>query len=216
MSVTAPQRPWPTAELPPRPPRRWGRDLLALLVLAGAVTLVVANWHGGREGAAPAATPVPFAPEPHSFPRAVEDDYAIAVDAGVPTPAFRSTAEGIAAAIRDDDIAALSRFQLSGTEQPNLLAGLLELYGGRVVTPAVYQDSGFAELGDATVYYEVQCGGGVTVVPLLHFQRYDGDWYLFPLGNDRLGASDPAWYSTEPAAVSRAMTSGQDRYPACP
>lgn len=213
MSVTAPQRSWPVSELPPRPPRaprRWGRALLGLLVVTGAVTLVVANWRGGREGAVPVGTPVPFAAEPRTFPAPVEDDYALVVDVdGVPTPEFRELAEGVAAAIRDRDLAALSRYQLAGTEQPNLLAGLLELYGGQVVTPTRYTGTDFVELGGATVSYEVQCGGGVTIDPVLHFERYDGTYYFFP---------DPAAPGPRIAATGRTGDEAlaERRYPVCP
>lgn len=214
---------------------RWRGPLVAAAAVAAiaALTSVVLLTRG--PDATPstgqsAASAQPFAPERSTPSPELELDPPTAVsysegEHGTPSDEFRALGESAANALQNNDLPALSALQDPSSQQPNLMAGLIKIYGGKPIKAVEYMESSIREFPFAAVDYTVDCPSGKDVRFSLTFHYINGRMALFPSQQEDMSklAADLADVATPsnpntPAAVdssTEATPPGTMRYPSC-
>lgn len=169
---------------------RWRGPLIAAAAVAAIATLTSVVLLTRGPNAMPSngqstGTAQPFAPEPPPSPE-LELDPPTAVtysegEHGTPSDEFRTLGQDAANALQNNDVKALSALQDPSSQQPNLMAGLIEIYGGKPVKVVEYMESSIREFPYAAVDYSVDCSSGKDVRFSLTFNYINGRWALLPL-----------------------------------
>ncbi|MBE7195402.1 MAG: hypothetical protein INR66_23360 [Gordonia polyisoprenivorans] len=213
---------------------RWRGPVIAAAAVATIATLTSLVLVSGGQNSSPSGggssiSAEPFAPEPAPTPE-LELDPTTAVtysngDHGTPSDDFRALGEKVADALQSNDLRALSALQDPESQQPNLMAGLIQIYGGKPVEAVEYMESSIRAFPFADVDYAVQCAKGRDVRFSLRFNYINGRLVLFPVPQEDLyalesGFAESAASETRYAASAASMpmdlpAPGTMRYPSC-
>ncbi|WP_353650815.1 hypothetical protein ABLG96_07890 [Nakamurella sp. A5-74] len=127
---------------------------------------------------------------------------------GTPSDEFRALGLNVANALQKNELPAPSALQDPSSQQPNLMAGLMEIYGGKPVRVAEYMESSIREFPFAAVDYTVGCASGEDVRCSLRFNYVDGELVLFPLQQEDMSIS--ASELTDGATPGSTVTAAPD------